>query len=107
MNVQWYGLLPFLRLNPHHPFFLTASTSSTKRRAAHTRSVPVPHWCPVIRLALRPPGRLRDSPLKLSRSPESPRGISGACAHTRPARPVDATRIRACPRGPADSTRDG
>lgn len=33
LKVQWYGLLPSPYLSLHHPFFLTASTSSTKTGA--------------------------------------------------------------------------
>ena len=37
---------------------------------------------------------------------QKPRRVTGARARTRPARPVGATRIRARPRGPGDSTRE-
>ena len=70
--------------------------------ATHPRSVYISPQCPMLRLALQRPRRVHDSPLQHPRSPEAPRQIARACACTRPARPVDATRIRARLCGPAD-----
>jgi len=60
------------------------------------------------RLALRRPRRVCNSPLqhREHHSPEGPCRIAGARARTRSIRPIDATRIQACPGGPADSTRN-
>ena len=101
MKVQWYGLLPSPRLSLHHTFLPTDGL------APHPRSLHIPPRGPMPRLALRQPRRVRYSPLQHPRSPEASRRIAGACARTKPARPVDATRIRARPLGPADSARDG
>ena len=85
------------------PFLITHRPARQDRRAVHPRSVYILPQCPIPRLALRQL-RVRDSPLQHPRSPG--RRVAGAYARTRPAPPVDATQIRARPRGPAVSGRN-
>ena len=106
MKVHCCVLLSSPRQSPRHPSLLTASTSLTSRRrpSLNLKRIPPRRTRPL--LALRRPSRVCDSPLQHLRSPEAPRRVIGARARTSPARPVDATQIRARPLGPGDSTRD-
>ena len=108
MEVQWYALLSSPNLSLRHPFLLTASTNSTRQtcRPSPKRTYIRPRRI-MHRLALRRPRRVCDSALHQPYSPGTSRRISGARARARPARPVDATRIRVCLRRLAGSTRGG
>jgi len=107
MKMQWRGLLPSLSPSRRHQFLVIAPASLTRPtrrpflKGTYTSSV----YNASSRSATAPQGTRFPSTIPpQSRSPPPDRWSP---ALTGPPRPVDATRIRARSRGPADRARDG